>query len=109
MIHLEKWHPVPDNENLEVTNTGDYLNDDLVLCNKIWEKEPSVQFQAQFIEKWNQIYQVFSFNQWFSREQVEREYNEPTTTCWKCWQVHSSYNYCNNCNTAAYEEFTDHP
>jgi hypothetical protein len=48
MIHLEKGQAVPENENLEVTNTGDYAPDDFVLCNNKGEEDPIVQFQANF-------------------------------------------------------------
>lgn len=49
MITLEKWQSVPDNEDLEVFEGGEFEPQTLVLCNRKWEDEPVVQFEAHFI------------------------------------------------------------
>ena len=111
MITLTKWQDIPEFPELELlSESGDYTENDLVFACKKGEKEAVFQFEAQFVAKWNTVYQWPLFSSpWMTLEQIEKEANEPTTICWRCWQVHSSYNYCNNCNTAAHEEFTDHP
>lgn len=50
MIHLEKWQSVPDNENLEVFEWGDFEPEDFVLCNNKGEDFAIVQFQANFFQ-----------------------------------------------------------
>lgn len=49
MITIEKGQSVPENEDLEVFEGGEFDPQSLVLCNRKGENEAVVQFEANFI------------------------------------------------------------
>jgi hypothetical protein len=50
MITLEKGNKLINEPHLEVYNSGEYKNNDLVLVNKIGETVPTYQYIAYYIK-----------------------------------------------------------
>lgn len=53
---INKGQEVPENSDLEVLESGDYTNTQLVSCCKKGETKAIVVFQAQFIAGGSDIY-----------------------------------------------------
>jgi len=52
MITIKKGQSVPENEDIEVFEGGEFDPQSLVLCNRKGENEAVVQFEAHFIATW---------------------------------------------------------
>lgn len=57
MITITQGQTLKDNQDLKVfSESGDYDENDLILCGKLEDTEPTAQFEAQYIVNGNGAY-----------------------------------------------------
>ena len=57
MVRIKKGQAVPENEGYKVfSKSGEYDEQELILCIKDGDREPTIQFQAMFIAGGAEVY-----------------------------------------------------